>query len=217
MSNQVIGREADPFSPRVRKFFDNRHVPYRNLTELRSAMVEDDKKFISFIGSRMIEDYWLEPVTEPLESARSKVGELAKTARAGTNRFPELVNAVFAVLASETSPLIGGIDPAIIDILAERTNKAMLATAFKYDRGEGIAPAQQALNQARAVQIAQEPSNALPPGYGYLATKVHDVYGVLVPKTANELQQDMFSQTCIDDWDAGLAGAFRDLHVLNLS
>ncbi len=87
----------------------------------------------------------------------------------------------------------------------------MLATVFKYDRGEGIARAQQAINQTRAVQIAEDPEFTIPVGYRELSPVVHDTYGILVPFTANVLQQAMFSETCIDDWDSALADVFRDL------
>lgn len=211
MSGQIVGKEPDPLSSRVRKFHDNRHIPYRNLAELRRAMVADDRQLISFIGSRMVEAHGIEPVADPTESARYTAQELARTARAGTPRFPELVSVVYEVLADSMSPHIPEVDPRIVGTLADRTYKAMLATAFKYDRGEGIAPAQQALNQARAVQIAQESEIAIPEEYGDLAAVVHEVYGVLVPKTANELQQGMFNATSIDDWDASMAAALRDV------
>lgn len=211
MSFNVIGKDPDPFSSRVRKFHDNRHIPYRNLNKLRQAMVIDDRRLISFIGMRMMEDYWLERVADTAESAKHKALELSVASRAGTPRFPELVGVVFEVLADSTSPHIPVIDQGIVDVLASRTYKAMLATVFKYDRGEGIAPAQQALNQARAVGISQEPDYTIPEGYGDLSAVVHEVYGVLVPKTANELQQGMFSETVIDDWDASMADALRDV------
>jgi len=211
MSTGIVGKEPNPFGPRVRKFLDNRHIPYRNLSEIRAAMVGDDKLIIGFIGSRIMEDHWLEPVTDLSRSARNNVGRMAENARPGHIGFPRLVEAVYGVIAPETSPIIDAIDHAIVTTIASRTGKAMLATVYKYDQGEGIAPAQQAINQARAVKIAKEPEFTLPAGYTELAPVVHDAYGILVPGTANDLQQAMFRETCIDDWDAALSDAFRDL------
>ncbi len=78
MKSNVVGKEPNPLGPRVRKFHDNRHIPYRNLNEIRTAMVEDDKLLIGFIGSRIMEDHWLEPVADLSASARNNVGKMAE-------------------------------------------------------------------------------------------------------------------------------------------
>ena len=221
---RIIGREPGPFDPPKRAFFDARPIPYANLTEIRAAMIEDDKRLIERLGARVMEDHWLEPVTDLSRSAHSQVGQLAELARPRHAGFPELVVAVYGVLATETSPLINEIDAEVIRIIADRTEKAMLATAFKLDKGEGIAPDQQVKNQTRAREIAESEECSIPEGYGDFPGLVYDIYGVLVPGTANRLQQAMFAETYLlaphysgdaagDDWDECLAHAFRDLAV----
>jgi hypothetical protein len=143
MSYPRLVAETDPLAPPKRAFFDNRAVPYQNLAEIRAAMVEDDMRLIGLIGSRMMQDFEVDPVNDPTQSARNRVGQLAMQARPRHQGFPEMMTAVYDVLASETSPLIDVIDPAIVGTIAARTHKAMLATVFKLDRANGPDPVQQ--------------------------------------------------------------------------
>lgn len=209
MSESVRGR-LNP-DPQIRKFLDNRRMPFRRLVDLRRAMYDDDKTIVACIRSRIFDDYWKEPVTDLSDSARNKVKNLARIATAGHRDFPELVDGVYSVVASETSPLIHSADLPLVDALASRTYKAMLAIAFKLDQGNAPAPKQQALNRERAVEITRRPDYYIDPAFGDLSTVVNDVYAFLVPKTAEDLQQSLFAATRVDDWDAGLAAAFTDL------
>jgi hypothetical protein len=222
MSTPVFGKEPEHLASPKRSFFDGRAIPYANLAKIRAAMVEDDMRLIDILGSRVMEDHWLEPVVDLSQSAHAQVGQLAQIARPGHIRFPKLVEDIYGVLAPEASPLIDEIDAGVIRVIADRTEKAMLATAFKLDKGEGIAPEQQAKNQARAKEIAESEDFSIPDAYGDFPGLVYDIYGVLVPGTANVLQQAMFAETYLlaphyagdaggDDWDKCLAHAFRDL------
>ncbi|MES2182696.1 MAG: hypothetical protein V4493_11440 [Pseudomonadota bacterium] len=208
----MIGKEPDPFAPPVRAFFGPIRVPFANLDELRKSMVNDDKILIQSIGARLIDDFWLESV-ESENSARTLIGPMTESKHrykilAG---LQSLVTEVYTAIAPETSP-ISELDTSIIDSIASRTRKAMMATVFKLDKDEGVAPDQQARNRARAVAIAEEEIADGHPHEARLPQVVGEVYEILVPGTV-ALQQKMFDQTYrLDDWD-GIG--FRGIEIPN--
>lgn len=215
----LIGREPNPTIPPVRAFKRNPgfRITFDKLADLRSAMVEDDKAIIDSLA---------------LLNAQSRAEQASRVARKGTKRSYNIGHYVpkFLDYAKARHPREVGLtavltevlphfltldtvfqfdlDPDLsIDAIARRLNKAKQATIFKADKSEGLAPATQAINIARAVSLAEQrhPEDLALPAH------VDRVYSVLVPATV-AIQQTMFDMTYrLDDWDASLAATIADL------
>ena len=199
MSHFVEGvREPSPTDPQRREFLDRRRVPYGNLQQIRDAMVRDDIRLIDGIANRRRRDALavaeraaVGVTVDASDYARHRVADIVE------QRYPQergllgLVEVVYVQITPEDS-VIQLYDYPIVDALAARLQKAKFATAFKWDKGEGIAPAQQARNIERAVSLATE-RHPEDPG---LQPVVGDAYRALVPHTV-AIQQEEFALTQI--------------------
>jgi hypothetical protein len=171
-------------------------------------MVGDDLAIIDNIANRRRRDALiveelatLGATVRPEDTARRVVPEeLQRRYRftRGLKDLTELVEAVYVELAPEASSF-QLYDMPIMDAIASRLGKVRFATLFKKTKSEGIAPAQQELNIARAVELAQ----ARHPEDEGLPEVVGRVYGVLVPASV-AIQQSEFANTMITDPDTML-------------
>ncbi len=191
-------REPNPTDPQRREFLDRRRMPYGNLLQIRAAMVRDDIRLIDGIANRRRRDALIVAEFAELGAridensyARNRVADIVE------KRYPQergllgLVEVVYLQIAPEESA-IQLYDFAVVDALAARLQKAKLATAFKWDKGEGIAPATQARNIERAIGLATE-RHPEDPG---LPAIVGDAYTALMPHTV-AIQQEEFELTRI--------------------
>jgi len=217
MAVSLLGREPNPTTAPVREFktYPGFSVVYNNLVELRAAMVEDDKviigslakrnarvltaqeEFVAMLGMRRSYNirHFLPGVLLEAERRHPREEGLASVL---TQVYPHIAHTSFA-------PQL--YDFPIIDAIARRLNKSKQATVFKLDREEGLAPATQRANIARAVTLADD----ILPDDSAFAAHVQQVYEVLVPATV-AMQQTMFDRTYrLDDWDASLAATLSDI------
>ncbi|MFS8160115.1 MAG: hypothetical protein ACMG6E_07880, partial [Candidatus Roizmanbacteria bacterium] len=106
---------------------------------------------------------------------------------------------VYPELASAFSPL-QIYDGNTIVAIAQRLQNVLDATLFKWDKGEGLAPAQQAINRARAMKLAKDQHPEDPGLHGV----IERVYAVLVPESV-AIQQNTFSRTRLlpEEWNFG--------------
>ncbi len=155
----ITGKEPNPTAGPVREFKFGPRCPYTNLQEIRDAMVEDDLTIIDNIANRRRRDALIVEelasygaAVRPEDTARRVVPKELKRRYAftrGLKGLEGLVEAVYVELAPESSSF-QLYDIPIMHAIASRLEKVKFATLFKKTKAEGIAPAQQALNIARA-------------------------------------------------------------------